>query len=126
MGKKILISLGIIVLIVILFIAGVNALGYHIFSRTDCEFFNIDNIELRTGINIPAIVDSDCKSNGKIKEASFSIDTSKVDLKAYSLRNNFACKDSVYLNEWETDKTKWVATLNQESGILKIKMEYKD
>lgn len=126
MLKKIIIVSGIIGLLIVLFIVGYNALGRHIYNRTDCERFNIDNIEVRTRIDIPSIIDNKCSSNGKIKNSTFTIDTNKVDINRYIKRNKFEKKDSIYINNGETINTKWNARLNLDGAILNIRIEYKD
>ncbi|MBC7885520.1 MAG: hypothetical protein H7X99_08595 [Saprospiraceae bacterium] len=77
-------------------LAGLGFLGFLKFTRSihqqrSCEWANIDNIELHTGIDIPKILTSDCEYNKKLntKTASFSIDTGNVDISKYILRNKF-------------------------------------
>ncbi len=120
------IELGTIGIVVLLIVVGFNALGRHIYNRTDCERFNIDNIELRIGIDIPSIIDCECSSDGDVKESKFTIDTSEVDINRYIKRNKFDKKDSLYINQGETSYTKWIATFNDESASLNIRIEYKE
>ena len=102
-----------------------NSLAKHIYNRTDCERFNIDNVEVRTGIDIPSIIDATCSSNGKIKNSIFTIDTNKVDINTYIKTNKFVKEDSIYINTGESKNTKWKITLNPESAILNVSIEYK-
>jgi len=53
--SKVLKIIGLVVLGVLLFMGSFKLLVRHIFNRQDCERFNIDNIELRTGINVQII-----------------------------------------------------------------------
>ena len=125
MLKKLLIVTGIIGLFIVLFMVSFNSLAKHIYNRTDCERFNIDNVEVRTGIDIPSIIDATCSSNGKIKNSIFTIDTNKVDINTYIKTNKFVKEDSIYINTGESKNTKWKITLNPESAILNVSIEYK-
>ena len=100
----------------------------HIYQRQDCERFNIDNIELRTGINIPSTSDSDCSCDPSqnIKSATFLIDTQKVDLDDYIIVNNFTEEDGLYINNGDRVDTEWRTTLNKTTGDLAVFIKYKN
>lgn len=126
MFKKIFILLIATVSIVILIVFGFQAFVKHIYNRNDCKRFNIDNIELRTGINVPYVLNYQCNSNEKIKKASFTIDTLKVDIKNYIKKNKFKQKDSLYKRQGENKNTKWKATLHPKNALLSFTIEYKN
>ena len=87
--SKVLKIIGLVVLGVLLFMGSFKLLVRHIFNRQDCERFNIDNIELRTGINVPPISDCDCRVTDNTKLSTFKLDTSVVDIASYAEINGF-------------------------------------
>ena len=99
----------------------------HIYSRTDCEAFNIDNIELRTGIDVPAVIESGCECfiSGNIKTAKFTLDVENLDFERYVSRNKFEWVEGEYRNSGERDDTAWASTLNLETKELTVFIEYK-
>lgn len=116
--------LGLIVLILLLFMGGCKLLVREIFNRQDCERFNIDNIEVRTGVNIPAIIECDCEVVGNTKTSWFIIDSSKVNLNTYVTKNGFVKTDSNYTKVNRSQHTNWIASLNPKSAKLSFKIEY--
>ena len=92
-----------ITILVSAIIIGIGIIGYggcwglfHITAKSNsCERFNIDNIEIRTHIDIPSIYsDPDCFSCILDKAANtktnyFRIRTDKVDMDRYVERNSF-------------------------------------
>jgi hypothetical protein len=126
MAKKILIVIGALALIVLLFMGGTRLLIRHIYNRTDCGMFNIDNIELRTGIDIPDINESNCKSDGKIKRCEFTLDMNKIRLSHYVERNGFSQEDSLFVRRGEREDTKYEVKLDPLSAKLFVEIVYKD
>ena len=99
--------------------------AWYISQRTDCEQFNIDNIELRTGIDIPPVTEKvDCQSDGTIKTSSFIIEES-VDLMAYLEKNKFEKNDSLYTVVGTNDGSEWNATVNSRTRVLNVRLVYK-
>lgn len=127
MMRKFLIVLSSIICLVLLFMGSFRLLAKHIYNRTDCEAFNIDNIELRTGIDIPAVVKSDCECIvfENTKTAKFTIDTQKVDFERYISRNNFNLIDGNYKRSGQREGTVWESTLNGETKELTVFIEYR-
>lgn len=113
-------------MLVALFI-GYKSLSTHIYNRTDCERFNIDNIELRTGIDIPAVLASscECESNGKQKIASFIIDETQIDLSDYIAEKNWQPNGvNTYQLSNKTEQSSWMATLNTTTAELSFDLTY--
>ncbi len=126
MVKKILIVLGALALIMLLFMGGTRLLIRHIYDRTDCGMFNIDNIELRAGVDIPDIKESNCKSDGKIKRCEFTLDMKKINLGHYIERNGLTQEDSVFVKRGERDDTRYEVKLNPLSAKLFVEIVYID
>lgn len=103
---------------------GCKLLVREIFNRQDCERFNIDNIEVRTGVNVPKVLRCECVVKDKTKTATFVIDRDKVDLKEYILKQQFVKKDSLYMLSNTSKHTDWEATLLEETGELRFTLRY--
>lgn len=94
-----------IALVVIAFLS-LALFGFKVFissinNQRDCEFANIDNIEMNVGINIPSIENSDCNYDEAIKEKSvyFKFDD-EVNIKEYYNSNKFSKLQTVNLEEF--------------------------
>lgn len=74
--------LGILFLILLSFVNTIR-------KERNCEFANIDNIEINTGIDIPEIITSDCNydEDFNLKYAYFKL--KELDKTDYILRNRF-------------------------------------
>jgi len=123
--KKGIIIIVSIVAFVALFLLAFNGLAKHIFNRTDCERFNIDNIEVRTGVNVPKVDSYDCSCSDFVKQASFILD-SKLDLVEYIEKNRFEEVNGIYQKQNNNQYTNWRAKLNTESRELSFSIEYLD
>lgn len=119
------IFLGLIFILALTF-AGLNLWAKSIYNRKDCKSFNIDNIELRTHTDIPAIVKSECNCNGNIKVSKFIIDDTRVEIPDYIIKNNFVKSGDLFIKAGERNDTKWNASLNTQTNELLITIEYKD
>ncbi len=98
----------------------------HIYDRQDCERFNIDNIECRTGINIPEVLDAECDCEDNVKTSCFVIDTKHTDLEKYIVRHGFQKVDKQFAEAKGSDEnTEWSATLDYTSGDLYFLINYK-
>ncbi|CAM3609707.1 hypothetical protein FLGE108171_05805 [Flavobacterium gelidilacus] len=93
--KKIIFILSGMALFLTLVSFGFYAVSKMIYNSCSCEQFNIDNIELRTRINIPNVKNVECTYNErkKTKKATFLIDTEKIDLDYYIKKNKLVKSD---------------------------------
>jgi len=125
--KGIIKILLIISVLTLLGFAGCKGFINHIYNRTDCEQMNIDNIELRTGIDIPAVSNVVCefKTAEKTKVAVFTLDKAKVDLTHYTTKNDFIQKGNQYVKSGERTDTKWDASLDATTWDLTVSVQYK-
>ncbi len=125
--KHFLYRIGGVTLFFLLAAAGCKSLISHIYKRVDCEQFNIDNIELRTGINIPSIRDVECECNEAktLKTNTFILNSDIVDLPDYISKNKFKLEDGQYKNIGKRKDTEWEAVLNTETSELKIVIKYR-
>lgn len=128
--KKILLIISAIVLFFTLVGFGFYGLGQMIYSNCDCERFNIDNIELRTGINIPNIKNVECTYDDKTKtkNSSFIIDTEKVDIEEYIQKNKLikSGTSELYVKSNDTESHSYKGILDKDTGKLAIEIIYKD
>ncbi len=123
--KQILYIFGGIAIAMLLFMGACRLLNKQIFSHQDCKRFNIDNIEVRTGIDIPEVKNSSCKCADGTKDAEFTLKLKPEDIDRYVSRNKFELKDSLYINSNEDEYTKWFATLDLATQKLKVHIDYK-
>jgi hypothetical protein len=143
-------------------IVGVFIIGYGgcagcvriIAKSNSCEIYNIDNVELRARIDIPAIEAGSCSCvKDKIantKTNYFKIHTNEVNMDRYVERNSLISLDETdldlsvfgklvkvpeitddnkqhfYYNAGESDKTEWLSIVNKQSGDLWVHIQYKD
>ena len=128
--KIILQIISVILLFIIVVIFGFKSFSKLIYNSCDCERFNIDNIELRTGINIPKIKNVECNydENTKTKNSSFIIDTEKVDLEDYILKNKLVKSGSgeLYVKTNDTENHSYKGVLDKNTGKLDVEIIYKD
>lgn len=128
--KKGIIIISSIVLFFVLAGFGFYGFSKMIYNSCDCERFNIDNIELRTGINIPSISNVDCTYDEitKTKKAIFIIDTNKVNLEDYIQKNNLVPTDSdeLFVKSNDLKSHSYKGVLNIKTGKLDVEIIYKD
>jgi hypothetical protein len=128
--KKIIFLLSGIVLFLTLVSFGFYGFSKMIYNSCSCEQFNIDNIELRTGINIPSIKNVECTydKRTKTKKTSFIIETKKVTIEDYILENKFVLSDSekLYTKSNDTKNHSYKIKLNKVTGKLDIEIIFKD
>ena len=100
MKKNLLITL-VVVAFLSLVLFGFKSFISAINNQRDCEFANIDNIEMNVGINIPAIESSDCNYDEAKKEKSvyFKFDK-EVNIKEYCNSNKFSKLQTVNLEDY--------------------------
>lgn len=146
---------------VLVSIIGVVILGYggcagfaHIIAKSNsCEMYNIDNVELRARIDIPAIEAGNCScvldKAANTKTNYFKIRTNEVDMDRYIERNSLISLDdkdldlsvfgklakmpeitddnkrNFYYNIGKSDKTEWFSIVNKNSGDLWVHIKYK-
>ncbi len=89
MKKNVLITVVAVGIIVLLGFLGLRAFVGSIAKQRTCEWANIDNIEIHAKIDIPKIVESDCKYDKatNIKMSSFTLDKS-IEVADYVNKNN--------------------------------------
>lgn len=122
--KKVLIVGGSIALFCLLFMLGCRTLISTISNSNDCKRFNIDNIEVHTGIDIPSVTDVSCIYNDGIKDVTFVLDTSKIEMEEYILKNKLENKNGIFSAHGTSKKSKWNVQLNKETAALDVHIEY--
>lgn len=123
--KKALIIIGILVLCGIMFIVSVHLFGRHIFNTRSCEVFNIDNIELRTGVNIPEVTSTECQCNNDKKVSKFIISTEHLDANKYIRSNNLKLVDNLYIKEHDNEYSTYKVIFDKETSELTVNLTYK-
>ena len=124
--KNIVIVLLASLLVIGTIVGGFMPLTKHIYNRSDCERFNIDNIEVRTGINIPAISDAECSCDEikKTKFSKFTLNEEEVNIEGWIVTNGLKLEQDLYFRQGKNKHTIWEATFDPASNELEIKIEY--
>jgi len=125
MKKFILIFSLVIVCFGVLY-GGLHLFGWYIFNTQSCHSFNIDNIELRTGVNIPEVTSTDCECKDHKKISKFIIDTNKVDLNNYIENNDLIFTNGLYIKENNNKNSNYKVVFNKETAELTINLIYKN
>ena len=122
-AKKILILLGFIVGLPLLFMAGCKTLTSTIYQSMDCDQFNIDHIELRTGIDVPKIKRKYCLLNDSTRTVEFEVLLNSEELKSYSAKY-FNWKAPLFTSEGRRSDTEWQASLDTSNRALIFTINY--
>jgi hypothetical protein len=121
--KTILILLGAIIGLPLLFMVGCKSLVNNIYQSMDCDQFNIDHIELRTGIDVPKIKRKYCLLNDSIRTVEFEVLLNSEELKSYSAKY-FNWKAPLFTSEGRRSDTKWQASLDTSDRALIFTINY--
>ena len=124
--KHFLIVLSVSAIFLIAIYGGLHFFGNLIYNTQSCDRFNIDNIELRTGVNIPEIVTSDCECKDNKKISKFIIDSVKVDLDDYISKNEFTRIGNLYVKENDNSNSTYKVTFEKQTAELIINLTYKN
>ncbi|MDA8994198.1 hypothetical protein N9H17_02390 [Schleiferiaceae bacterium] len=122
-AKKLLILLGFVVGLPLLFMAGCKTLTSTIYQSMDCDQFNIDHIELRTGIDVPKVKRKNCQLNDSTRTVEFEVLLNAEELDAYSAKY-FEWHAPVFTAEGERSDTRWQARLDTSSRALIFHLYY--
>ena len=121
--KTILFLLGAIVGIPLLFMVGCKSLVKTIYQSMDCDQFNIDHIELRTGIDVPKIERKYCQLNDSTRTVEFEVLLNSKELKSYSAKY-FNWDAPLFTAEGGRRDTKWQASLDTSTRALIFNIHY--
>ncbi|RZJ67099.1 MAG: hypothetical protein EOO50_07500 [Flavobacterium sp.] len=104
--KILLLSSAIVVAVVCVGFLGLRTFTRKIVNNRDCEWANIDHVEIRAMADIPPTLASDCNYDAgkKRKTTVFALDTSKFDMDEYSSRHDFRKVSSAPENFADFDK----------------------
>jgi len=91
----------------------------------DCNQFNIDHIELRTGIDVPQIKRNYCELTDTSRTVSFQLLKTGKDKKAYAEKYFKWSNGSDYTQEGSNSDTRWTARLDTVTSELVFKLHYK-
>ncbi len=123
--RKLLYFFGSLAVLSFLFIQGCRGLKNTIYSSMDCDQFNIDHIELRTGIDIPKIKSLHCEIGDHTRRASFLVLKSRKDEVAYT-QKYFKWDGQKHSAAGRTPQTEWTATYDSTTNILEFQLDYLD
>ena len=121
--KTILFLLGAIVGLPLLFMVGFKSLVKTIYHSMDCDQFNIDHIELRTGIDVPKIRRKYCQLKDSTRTVEFEILLNSEELKSYSAKY-FNWEAPLFTAEGRRSDSKWQASLDTSTRALIFNIYY--
>ncbi|WP_298903263.1 hypothetical protein [uncultured Psychroserpens sp.] len=124
--KKLLFGSVLLGIAVAMLYGGLHLFGRHIYNTQSCQLYNIDSIELRTGVNIPKITSTDCTCENNRKISKFKIDTDKVDLDDYISKNDFTQVDNLYIKENDTKNSTYKVIFNKAKAEILVDLIYKN
>ncbi len=122
-AKNLFILFAVILGLPLLFMAGCKSLVKTIYNSMDCDQFNIDHIELRTGIDVPKVKRQSCQLNDSLRTIEFAVLLNSEEVKAYSAKY-FTWDSSLYTAEGLSSDTKWQASLDTSSRALIFNLYY--
>lgn len=123
--RNILLIIGLVAVMITGVFGGLKLLVNHIYQSKDCARFNIDHIELRTEINIPEVISSQCDCNGNRRTTKFILDLEGHELTEYLSVHEFEPHQNGFLRTGESNDTKWRAEVEPNNGILTVDIVYK-
>ncbi|RZJ70936.1 hypothetical protein [Flavobacterium sp.] len=143
--KLLLLTLAILISVVSLAFLGVKTFVTTVADSRDCDWANIDHIEMRAAVDIPPVLDSECDYNParKRKTTIFTLDKEKFDVSGYSKKfgyekvdlapKNFFDFDGAiasldapqfYVRKGKTETTAYHMLFDANSGKLWVDLQY--
>lgn len=104
---------------------GCKSLVKTIHNSMDCDQFNIDHIELRTGIDVPRIERNYCELTETKRTVSFQLLLKGQEKTEYAEKYFHWSKDHLYTNEGSNEQTRWFASLDTLTSELTFELFYK-
>ncbi|MEM9886487.1 MAG: hypothetical protein AAF849_11400 [Bacteroidota bacterium] len=129
MNKKVLLLPTFVFLMpFLLLFGGYQMLTSHIYNNQTCKSFNIDHLELRTGILIPKVLPEaykcKCEIAQQTRTASYVLDKNDVDLDEFIESNDFEFSNGQYIASGRDKKTLWEARFDKASAKLDFYLKY--
>jgi len=121
--KSLAIIIVTIILVPLLFMQGCRSLAKTMYRSMDCDQFNIDHIELRTGINVPKIERNYCTLEDDVRTVSFQLLEDDAYRTEY-VADYFQWADSLYAAFGQGKHTNWSATLDTATNELTFRLQY--
>jgi len=109
-----------------LFIGCYKLLSNHIYHKMDCQQFNIDHIEVRTGIDIPKTTFANCEmdEHQSYRKATFTIDSTRVDIADWLVKNKFQQDETTFINSGSKADHSWLAEFDPADDELVVQLDY--
>lgn len=105
---------------------GCRQLTKTIYYSMDCQRYNIDHIELRTGINVPRTLDCDCHLTNDERLVKFDLSRG-LKVNDYVQQNQFIEElDGWLIKSGESENTRWTSRLDTSEYVLEFDLVYLD
>ncbi len=122
--RNLLILIAVIIAIPLLLMQGCRSLVKNIYYSMDCNQFNIDHIELRTGIDIPQIKRNYCELTGTKRTVSFHLLKTGQEKTDYAEKYFHWSEGHLFINEGSNEDTRWFASLDTLTSELIFELHY--
>ena len=124
-ARKVIIITSLTILVPLLLMKGCQSFARTIYNSMDCNQFNIDHIELRTGIDVPQIKRNYCELTDTSRTVSFQLLKTRKD-KNSLCREIFPMVGRItFYSEGSNSDTRWSARLDTVTSELVFKLHYK-
>ena len=121
---RILLIIAIIFAIPLLLVKGCQSLAKEMYWSMDCDQFNIDHIELRTGIDIPKITRNYCELSPTQRKVSFELHKSGKDKAQYAAKYFDYSGDHLFSASGTRKDHQWFTTLDTTTNELIFIIHY--
>ena len=122
-AKNIFILFAVIIGLPLLFMAGCKSVVKTIYNSMDCDQFNIDHIELRTGIDVPKVKRYSCHLDDTSRRVAFEVLLNPSELSEYSTKY-FEWDSTLFKAKGQRIDTKWNASLDTSTSVLLFNLFY--
>ena len=122
-ARKVVIISSLTILIPLLLMKGCQSFARTIYNSMDCNQFNIDHIELRTGIDVPKIKRKYCQLNDSNRTVEFEVLLNSEEIKSYSTKY-FHWDAPLFTAQGRRSDTQWQASLDTSTRALIFNINY--
>lgn len=124
-ARKVVIINLLTILIPLLLMKSCQSFARTIYNSMDCNQFNIDHIELRTGIDVPQVERNYCNLTDTSRTVSFQLLKTGDDKRVYAEKYFKWSKGSLFNQKGSNSDTRWSARLDTVTSELVFKLHYK-
>lgn len=122
--RRLLIIITVVIAVPLLLMQGCRSLVKNIYNSMNCNQFNIDHIELRTGINVPQITRNYCELTDTSRRVSFQLLKTGKEKAAYAEKYFTWSEKNFFISAGRDEFTRWFASLDTVTSELIFELYY--